>query len=69
MSKEKPMADDDELTTVKTKKRIARKLGELAKMLGIQVQEVLDLYEKKIDSDLLRAVATRKAELERLQRE
>lgn len=58
----------DELTTIKAKKRIQRKIGKVAKLLGIAVQDVMDRYEPHIDDDLLRIMANQKAELERPRR-
>ena len=69
MSKDKLIVEgDDDLTTIKTKKRIQRKIGKVAKLLGIAVQDVMDRYESHIDDDLLRIMAGQKAELEKARR-
>jgi hypothetical protein len=56
---------DDEITTFKTKVRIARTLEQIAAHRGILKQDVLDDYADRFEEDLLRLMALRQEELRR----
>lgn len=59
---------ETKLTTLKARKRVAEKVGQLASLTGVSIPDVLDRYEAAIDEDLLRELARRKAEIEQPRR-
>ncbi len=68
MGKQKKGADDA-YTTLKARHDLAAKVGQIGSMTGKTIPEVLDMFERVIDEELLRLMAQRQAELERQMRE
>lgn len=58
-----PPSDDGEITTLKTYKRIAKKLSQVGALLNLSHPDVLARYEDAIDEDLMELLAKRQAEL------
>jgi hypothetical protein len=56
-------SDDLDITTLKTYKRVAKKLAQVGALLNLSQQEVLARYEDTIDEDLLELLAKRQSEL------
>jgi len=58
-----PRDDDGEVTTVKVYRRLARTITQLAKLRGINQQDLMEQYRKRIEEDFLAAMTNRGAEL------
>lgn len=56
-------ADDQTITTLKSYKRITKKLAQVGALLNISQPEALARYESFIDDDLMDLLAKRQAEL------
>lgn len=56
---------EDDVTTVKARKGVAKMISQLGSLLDINQQDVLDRYAKHIEDDLSAALAKRQAEIAR----
>lgn len=58
-----PRPDDQNVTTVKAYKRLARMITQLASLRDENQQDVLNRYSKQIEEDLLAELANRQTEI------
>jgi hypothetical protein len=62
--KKKPATDDDAVTTVKARQRVARLIRKYAALLEVNQEEVLDRYAQRIEDDLLAEMARQQGQLQ-----
>jgi hypothetical protein len=60
--------DATELTTLKAHKPLAAIVGKLATLKGMNIPDVLDLYAKQMEDDLLREFARQQKDIEQARR-
>jgi hypothetical protein len=61
-------SDDEEQTTIKIYKRMAKKVAQVGALLNISHPDALARYEDDVDEDLLELLAIRQAELAKKKR-
>jgi uncharacterized membrane protein YccC len=63
--KKKAATDDNAVTTVKARQRVARLIRKFAALLEVNQEEVLDRYAQRIEDDLYAEMARQQGQIQK----